>query len=111
MIINAAAAVAYGLERLNREVSQWMKGPSEADDSPQMPFIATRGYDSIVWNRLYSRDSDLEDYQIEQVIGIFLYAHSASIILGFTESVDLFCRLVLSKLYFLALLHIDLFQC
>ncbi|XP_016458882.2 shewanella-like protein phosphatase 1 isoform X1 [Nicotiana tabacum] len=59
--------VAYGLERLNREVSQWMKGPSEADDSPQMPFIATRGYDSIVWNRLYSRDSDLEDYQIEQI--------------------------------------------
>lgn len=36
------------------------------DDHP--PFIATRGYDSVVWSRLYSRDtSDLEDYQINQV--------------------------------------------
>lgn len=60
--------VAYGLERLNREVSQWMKGPSEADDSPQIPFIATKGYDSIVWNRLFSRDRpELEDYQLEQI--------------------------------------------
>lgn len=38
------------------------------DDESQIPFIATRGYDSVVWNRLYSRDtSDLEDYHIEQV--------------------------------------------
>ncbi|XP_015077090.1 shewanella-like protein phosphatase 1 [Solanum pennellii] len=60
--------VAYGLERLNREVSRWMKGPSEEGDSPQIPFIATRGYDSIVWNRLYSRDGpELESYQLEQV--------------------------------------------
>lgn len=60
--------VAYGLERMNREVSRWMKGPSEEDDSPQIPFIATRGYDSIVWNRLYSRDGpELENYQLEQV--------------------------------------------
>ncbi|CAN4098690.1 unnamed protein product [Withania somnifera] len=60
--------VAYGLERLNREVSQWMKGPSEADDSSQIPFIASKGYDSIVWNRLFSRDrQELEDYQLEQI--------------------------------------------
>lgn len=60
--------VAYGLERLNREVSRWMKGPSEADDSPQFPFIAIRGYDSIVWNRLYSRDRlELENYQLDQI--------------------------------------------
>uniref|UniRef100_A0A2N9FHI6 Calcineurin-like phosphoesterase domain-containing protein n=1 Tax=Fagus sylvatica TaxID=28930 RepID=A0A2N9FHI6_FAGSY len=59
--------VAYGMERLNREVSHWMRGLSESSDSPQIPFIATRGYDSVVWNRLFSRDvSDLEDYQIEQ---------------------------------------------
>lgn len=62
-----ASAVAYGLERMNREVSQWMRGHSEDDSSPHVPFIATRGYDSVVWNRLYSRDvSDLEDYQISQ---------------------------------------------
>ncbi|GMY10507.1 shewanella-like protein phosphatase 1 isoform X1 [Fagus crenata] len=63
--------VAYGMERLNREVSHWMRGLSESSDSPQIPFIATRGYDSVVWNRLFSRDvSDLEDYQIEQIHSI-----------------------------------------
>lgn len=78
MIINAIA-VAYGLERLNREVSRWMKGPSEADDSPQFPFIAIRGYDSIVWNRLYSRDRlELENYQLDQVICNSFCAHLAS---------------------------------
>jgi hypothetical protein len=61
------SAVAYGIERMNREVSHWMRGLSESDNSPPIPFIATRGYDSVVWNRLYSRDVlDLEDYQIKQ---------------------------------------------
>lgn len=61
------SAVAYGIERMNREVSHWMRGLSESDSSPYIPFVATRGYDSVVWNRLYSRDvSDLEDYQIHQ---------------------------------------------
>ncbi|CAL9214002.1 unnamed protein product [Arabidopsis halleri] len=59
--------VAYGVERINREVSTWMRSPTNYEDSPQMPFIATRGYDSVVWSRLYSREtSELEDYQIEQ---------------------------------------------
>ncbi|KAJ0244889.1 Shewanella-like protein phosphatase 1 [Hirschfeldia incana] len=59
--------VAYGVERINREVSTWMKSSSEDEDSPEMPFIATRGYDSVVWSRLYSREtSDLNEYQIEQ---------------------------------------------
>ncbi|KAL2528594.1 Calcineurin-like metallo-phosphoesterase superfamily protein [Forsythia ovata] len=63
--------VAYGIERMNREVSHWMRGLSESDDYPQIPFIATRGYDSVVWSRLYSRDmSDLEDYQIVQIQSI-----------------------------------------
>lgn len=60
--------VDYGIERINREVSQWMRGLSGDESTPKIPFIATRGYDSIVWNRLYSRDvSELEDYQINQV--------------------------------------------
>lgn len=60
--------VAYGIERMNREVSYWMRGLSKSDKSPQIPFIATRGYDSVVWNRLYSTDiSNLEDYQIRQI--------------------------------------------
>ncbi|KAF3454853.1 hypothetical protein FNV43_RR05301 [Rhamnella rubrinervis] len=62
---------AYGIERLNREVSLWMRGQSERDDGPPIPFIATRGYDSVVWNRLYSRDtSDFEDYQVDQIYSI-----------------------------------------
>lgn len=60
--------VAYGIERMNKEVSEWMRGQHENDNTLKMPFIATRGYDSVVWNRLYSRDSpDLVDYQAKQV--------------------------------------------
>ncbi|KAF1869064.1 hypothetical protein Lal_00048344 [Lupinus albus] len=59
--------VEYGIERMNKEVSEWMRGLNENDNSP--PFIATRGYDSVVWNRLYSRDSpDLVDYQANQSV-------------------------------------------
>ncbi|CAM8879197.1 unnamed protein product [Rhodiola kirilowii] len=59
--------VAYGIERMNNEVSQWMRGLTESESSPSFPFIATRGYDSVVWSRLYSRDtSELEDLQIQQ---------------------------------------------
>ncbi|ESQ36208.1 hypothetical protein EUTSA_v10009773mg, partial [Eutrema salsugineum] len=61
--------VAYGVERINREVATWMRSyTDDYEESPQMPFIATRGYDSVVWSRLYSREtSDLDDYQMEQV--------------------------------------------
>lgn len=60
-------SVAYGIEKMNREVSDWMRGLSESDDHQQFPFIATKGYDSVVWNRLYSRDSDeLEGHQSDQ---------------------------------------------
>lgn len=61
-------AVSYGIERLNRGVSHWMMGRNESDGDPEIPFIATRGYDSVVWNRLYSGEiSDRYDYQIDQV--------------------------------------------
>ncbi|XAR60783.1 Protein-tyrosine-phosphatase [Bertholletia excelsa] len=63
--------VAYGIERMNQEVSHWMRGLSESDKSPRFPFVAMRGYDSVVWNRLYSRDiSDLNEYQIRQIQSI-----------------------------------------
>lgn len=62
------SAVAYGVERMNYEVSHWMRGLSEDDTSPNFPFIATKGFDSVVWNRLYSRDMlGLEGYQINRV--------------------------------------------
>lgn len=71
--------VAYGIERMNRDVSQWMRGLSGVDGTPEIPFMATRGYDSIVWNRLYSRDvSDLNEYQISQVNNPLLHAFIAS---------------------------------
>ncbi|MBA0574677.1 hypothetical protein Golob_001864 [Gossypium lobatum] len=63
--------VAYGIEKMNKEVSQWMRGLIEEDTNRNMPFIATKGYDSVVWNRLYSRDiSDLAVYQINQINAI-----------------------------------------
>ncbi|KAK4383085.1 Shewanella-like protein phosphatase 1 [Sesamum angolense] len=63
--------VEYGIERINREVSYWMKGLSMEDDYPELPFIATKGYNSVVWSRLYSRDTeDLQDYQINQIQSI-----------------------------------------
>ncbi|XP_043710587.1 shewanella-like protein phosphatase 1 isoform X1 [Telopea speciosissima] len=63
--------VEYGIERMNKEVSDWMRGLNELKSSPQLPFIATRGYDSVVWNRLYSRDAaDLADYPSHQISSI-----------------------------------------
>ncbi|KAI4383893.1 hypothetical protein MLD38_009683 [Melastoma candidum] len=60
--------VAYGIERMNAEVSQWMRGISESERGPRIPFIALRGYDSVVWNRLYSRDnSDSQPYKNSQI--------------------------------------------
>ncbi|KAK1272351.1 hypothetical protein QJS04_geneDACA005967 [Acorus gramineus] len=56
--------VAYGIERMNREVSHWMQGFDDDDDGGGgIPFIATRGYDSVVWNRLYSSDSAAINYR------------------------------------------------
>ena len=58
--------VGYGIERMNNDVSRWMRGLHDEDTS-SLSFIATRGYDSVVWNRLYSRDSsDYADHQIKQ---------------------------------------------
>lgn len=68
IIFSSLSEVEYGLERMNKEVSEWMRDPSKNDNTFQLPFIATRGYDSVVWNRLYSRDSpDLMDYEANQV--------------------------------------------
>lgn len=66
--------VGYGIERMNKDVSRWMNGEHGDDTAPLLPFIATRGYDSVVWNRLYSRDtSDLPDYQIDQASIFLIY--------------------------------------
>ncbi|KAI3908452.1 hypothetical protein MKX01_009254 [Papaver californicum] len=65
--------VAYGVEKMNNKVSRWMRGPDDnGDNDPELPFIATRGYDSVVWNRLYSgQTGDIEDdYQARQIYSI-----------------------------------------
>ncbi|KAI3986909.1 hypothetical protein MKX01_014610 [Papaver californicum] len=64
--------VAYGVEKMNNKVSHWMRGPDDnGDNDPELPFIATRGYDSVVWNRLYSgQTGDIEDYQARQIYSI-----------------------------------------
>lgn len=62
--------VVYGLERMNSEVSRWMQGVGADDDIPGIPFIATRGYDSVVWNRLYSKDTEPMDCQPSQISSI-----------------------------------------
>lgn len=50
-------AVDYGLEKMNGKVSRWMRGDLLPSGEPvPMPFIATRGADSIVWSRLYSQE-------------------------------------------------------
>lgn len=54
------------------EVSQWMQGYGE-DSDECMPFIATRGYDSVVWNRLYSRDPSNLNYRNRKVIFIIYH--------------------------------------
>ncbi|KAL6203495.1 hypothetical protein ACLB2K_027195 [Fragaria x ananassa] len=90
--------VAYGVERMNREASQWMRGLSESEDDPDIPFIATRGYDSVVWNRLYSRDnSDFDDYQSNQIHTILertLHAAGAkAMVVGHTpQTVGVNCK-------------------
>ncbi|XP_020583182.1 shewanella-like protein phosphatase 1 [Phalaenopsis equestris] len=62
--------VAYGIDKMNQEVSYWMQGLYEDKDSPQIPFIATRGYDSVVWNRLYSRDTTDIEYMSWRISSI-----------------------------------------
>eukprot|EP00850_Spirogloea_muscicola_P007004 SM000034S12758 [mRNA] locus=s34:513672:515094:- [translate_table: standard] len=49
--------VEYGLQRMNLELSLWMRGErTESGAAVPMPFIATRGFNSVVWSRLYSRE-------------------------------------------------------
>lgn len=52
-------AVEYGLERMNNELSSWMRAdltPGSGGEAASMPFVATRGFDSVVWSRLYSQE-------------------------------------------------------
>ena len=57
----AAAAfyptVNYGLERLNQEVSAWMRALDMPDGGKATPpFLAMGGANSVMWNRSLSRE-------------------------------------------------------
>lgn len=68
-------AVEYGLERINKEVSDWMLGARNSlGQQLPIPFIATRGFDSVVWSRLYSREtSEKSEESIRVSQGAFIY--------------------------------------
>uniref|UniRef100_A0A7I4F7E3 Calcineurin-like phosphoesterase domain-containing protein n=3 Tax=Physcomitrium patens TaxID=3218 RepID=A0A7I4F7E3_PHYPA len=71
--------VEYGLERMNREVSLWMKNINNRWGQPaQMPFIAVKGFDSIVWSRLYSKENFDRPQERIQACGILTAALSAT---------------------------------
>eukprot|EP01025_Chloroclados_australasicus_P023074 TRINITY_DN2353_c0_g1_i17.p2 TRINITY_DN2353_c0_g1~~TRINITY_DN2353_c0_g1_i17.p2 ORF type:complete len:409 (+),score=41.92 TRINITY_DN2353_c0_g1_i17:315-1541(+) len=49
--------VEYGLARLNREVSSWMRGEACTDGSLMPPpFLAMGDQHSVMWNRTYSKE-------------------------------------------------------
>ena len=50
--------VAYGIDRMNREVSAWMAGTS-----PDLPALVTNE-DGPIWLRRYSAASDAEDCRV-----------------------------------------------
>ncbi|KAH9309206.1 hypothetical protein KI387_037117, partial [Taxus chinensis] len=63
--------VKYGIKQLNKEVAQWMRSDNnESGMLEEIPFIATRGYDSVVWSRLYSQETLDEDSRNYQICGI-----------------------------------------
>ncbi|CAI5463767.1 unnamed protein product [Closterium sp. Yama58-4] len=85
--------VEYGLPRMNRELSQWMRGEEvwgEGGRSP-MPFIVTRGFNSVVWTRLYSQEylgSGEDKYKICAVLAASLDAVGARrLVVGHTPQV------------------------
>lgn len=48
----------YGLERMNWEVSLWMKmGNNRWGKFVEMFFVVVKGFDSIVWSRLYFKEN------------------------------------------------------
>jgi hypothetical protein len=49
--------VKYGLERLNAEVSAWMRGLNMADGTKSRPpYLAMGCPDSVMWNRQFGHE-------------------------------------------------------
>lgn len=71
--------VDYGLERMNREVSLWIQKENNRLGQPaHMPFVAVKGYDSVVWSRLYSKENFDRPQERIQACGTLAAALSAT---------------------------------
>lgn len=71
--------VEYGLERINKEVSDWMLGARNSlGQQLPIPFIATRGFDSVVWSRLYSRETSEKSEESIRVCAVLRTALEAA---------------------------------
>ncbi|XP_062183317.1 shewanella-like protein phosphatase 2 [Phragmites australis] len=61
------ANVEYGLERINAEVSEWIRG--EGGDNARAPEFV-RGRDAVVWLRRFSDGFDCDCKRLEGVLGM-----------------------------------------
>ncbi|XP_062196945.1 shewanella-like protein phosphatase 2 [Phragmites australis] len=61
------ANVEYGLERINAEVSEWIRG--EGGDNARAPEFV-RGRDAVVWLRRFSDGFDCDCQRLEGVLGM-----------------------------------------
>ncbi|KAF8711326.1 hypothetical protein HU200_029354 [Digitaria exilis] len=61
------ANVEYGLERINAEVSEWIRG--EGGDNGRAPEYV-RGRDAVVWLRRFSDGFDCDCQRLEGVLGM-----------------------------------------
>jgi len=61
------ANVEYGLERINAEVSEWIRG--EGGDNARAPEYV-RGRDAVVWLRRFSDGFDCDCKRLEGVLGM-----------------------------------------
>jgi len=86
-------AVNYGLERLNREVCKWMRGEKNADGSTAAPpFMAMGDSNSIMWNRMYSRERFPSPYERFHTCNLLAQAldelNAARLIVGHTPQME-----------------------
>eukprot|EP00955_Chlamydomonas_euryale_P111911 366097-Chlamydomonas_euryale.AAC.24 len=57
VVVHPAVAVNYGVEKLNAEVSAWMRADQTADGGKALPpFLAMGDSSSVMWNRTQSKE-------------------------------------------------------
>ena len=57
LLLWLTSTVNYGIERLNEEVSAWMRGENKVDGGKALPpFLAMGDSNSVMWNRTLSKE-------------------------------------------------------